>query len=69
VPSVAVSVAAVIGLLAFDAALGGDEPFAGLLLEQRMLTLNIFMSVSIGTGLFLASAMANEHRGNPSRAS
>lgn len=62
VPSVAVTVAAIIGLLAFDAALGADGPFFGMGLEQRMLTLNIFMSVSIGTGLFLASAMANERR-------
>jgi integral membrane sensor domain MASE1 len=62
VPSVAVTVAALIGLLAFDAALGGDGSFMGMALEQRMLTLNIFMSVSIGTGLFLASAMANERR-------
>jgi integral membrane sensor domain MASE1 len=62
VPTVAVSAGAALGLFAVDAALNGAGPFVGVSLEQRMVSLNLFMSVSIGTGLFLASAVANERR-------
>ena len=50
-PSVALTVGAVLGLFAFDAALAGVGPFQGTSLEDRMVALNVFMSVSIGTGL------------------
>ena len=61
-PSVALTVGAVLGLFAFDAALAGIGPFQGTSVEDRMVALNVFMSVSIGTGLFLAAASANERR-------
>ncbi len=61
-PSVAVTVGTALGLFAFDAALAGLGPFQGLSVEERMVSLNVFMSVSIGTGLFLAAASANERR-------
>jgi integral membrane sensor domain MASE1 len=61
-PSVALTVGAVLGLFAFDAALAGVGPFEGSSVEDRMVALNVFMSVSIGTGLFLAAASANERR-------
>jgi integral membrane sensor domain MASE1 len=62
VPSVAVTVGTALGLFAFDAALAGLGPFQGVSVEERMVSLNVFMSVSIGTGLFLAAASANERR-------
>jgi integral membrane sensor domain MASE1 len=61
-PNVAVTVGSVLGLFAFDAALAGQGPFQGLSFETRLVSLNLFMSVSIGTGLFLAAAAANERR-------
>jgi hypothetical protein len=62
VPSVGVSVGMILGLFAFDAALAGLGPFREASVEQRMVSLNVFMSVTIGTGLFLAAAAANERR-------
>jgi integral membrane sensor domain MASE1 len=62
VPSVAVTVGTALGLFAFDAALAGLGPFQGISVGERMVSLNVFMSVSIGTGLFLAAAAANERR-------
>jgi integral membrane sensor domain MASE1 len=62
VPSVAVTVGTALGLFAFDAALAGLGPFQGVSVSERMVSLNVFMSVSIGTGLFLAAAAANERR-------
>jgi hypothetical protein len=62
VPSVAATVGAALGLFAFDAALAGLGPFQGGTVQERMVSLNVFMSVSIGTGLFLAAASANERR-------
>jgi integral membrane sensor domain MASE1 len=62
VPSVAVTVGTALGLFAFDAALAGLGPFQGLSVGDRMVSLNVFMSVSIGTGLFIAAAAANERR-------
>lgn len=62
VPSVAVSVGTALGLFAFDAALEGLGPFLGISVEDRMVSLNVFMCVTIGTGLFLAAAAANERR-------
>lgn len=62
VPSVAVTVGTALGLFAFDAALAGLGPFQGSSVDERMVSLNVFMSVSIGTGLFLAAAAANERR-------
>jgi integral membrane sensor domain MASE1 len=62
VPSVALTVGTALGLFAFDAALAGAGPFQGGSLGERMVSLNVFMSVSIGTGLFLAAAAANERR-------
>jgi integral membrane sensor domain MASE1 len=62
VPSVAVTVGTALGLFAFDAALAGLGPFQGASVGDRMVSLNVFMSVSIGTGLFLAAASANERR-------
>ena len=62
VPSVAVTVGAVLGFFAFDAALAGLGPFQGSSVDDRMVSLNVFMSVSIGTGLFIAAAAANERR-------
>jgi integral membrane sensor domain MASE1 len=62
VPSVGVSVGMILGLFAFDAALAGLGPFREASLEQRMVSLNVFMCVTIGTGLFLAAASANERR-------
>jgi integral membrane sensor domain MASE1 len=61
-PSVALTVGTALGLFAFDAALAGLGPFQGGTVESRMVALNVFMSVSIGTGLFLAAAAANERR-------
>jgi integral membrane sensor domain MASE1 len=62
VPSVALSVGTALGLFAFDAAIAGLGSFQGVSVEQRMVSLNVFMSVSIGTGLFLAAAAGNERR-------
>jgi integral membrane sensor domain MASE1 len=61
-PNVAVTVGSVLGLFAFDAALAGQGPFQGLSFETRLVSLNVFMCVSIGTGLFLAATAANERR-------
>ena len=62
VPSVAVTVGTALGLFAFDAAFAGAGPFQGYSTAEQMVYLNIFTSVSIGTGLFLAAASANERR-------
>jgi integral membrane sensor domain MASE1 len=62
VPSVAVTVGTALGIFAFDAALAGLGPFQGVSVGERMVSLNVFMSVSIGTGLLLAAAAANERR-------
>jgi integral membrane sensor domain MASE1 len=62
VPSVAVTVGTALGLFAFDAAFAGVGPFQGYSTAEQMVYLNIFTSVSIGTGLFLAAASANERR-------
>jgi MASE1 len=62
VPSVAATAGAALGLFAFDAALAGLGPFQGATVQERMVSLNVFMSVSIGTSLFLAAASANERR-------
>ncbi len=63
VPSVAVTVAVVVGIFAFDAALSGRGAFAGSVpLDARMLSLNIFVAVLLVTALFLASVMASERR-------
>jgi len=67
-PNVAVTVGSVLGLFAFDAALAGQGPFQGSV-EVRLVSLNVFMSVSIGTGLFLAAAAANERRFEAEQAS
>lgn len=62
VPSVAVTVGTVLGLFALDAGLAGTGPFAGLSIADRMVYLNVFMGVSIGTSLFLAAAMGESRR-------
>ncbi len=62
VPTVAVSAGTILGLFAFNATLAGLGPILGVSAEARMVSLNFFMSVTIGTGLFLASASANERR-------
>jgi integral membrane sensor domain MASE1 len=62
VPSVAVTVGTALGLFAFDAALAGLGPFQGGTVGERMMSLNVFMSVSIGTGLFPAAAAASQRR-------
>jgi len=61
-PNVAVTVGAALGLFAFSAALKGQDYFTGGTAEARFVSLNIFMSVCICTGLFLAAAAANERR-------
>jgi integral membrane sensor domain MASE1 len=62
VPTVAVTAGTALGLFAVDAALAGAGPFQGISVELRMVSLNMFMSVSIGTGLFLAASAANDRR-------
>jgi integral membrane sensor domain MASE1 len=62
VPSVGLTVGTVLALFAFDASLAGTGPFRGTTLEEQLVYLNLFMSVCIGTGLFLAAAAANERR-------
>jgi integral membrane sensor domain MASE1 len=61
-PTVAVTVGAALGLFAFSAALTGQGNFTGAAAEARFVSLNVFMSVCICTGLFLAAAAANERR-------
>jgi len=61
-PNVAVTVGAALGLFAFSAALKGQDYFTGGTAEARFVSLNIFMSVCICTGIFLAAAAANERR-------
>jgi integral membrane sensor domain MASE1 len=61
-PSVALTVGTVLGLFAFDAAIAGIGPFRGGTVAERMVSLNVFMSVSMATGLFIAAAAANERR-------
>jgi integral membrane sensor domain MASE1 len=61
-PNVAVTVGAALGLFAYSAALKGQDYFTGGTAEARFVSLNIFMSVCICTGLFLAAAAANERR-------
>jgi integral membrane sensor domain MASE1 len=61
-PNVAVTVGTALGLIAFSAALTGQDYFTGGTAEARFVSLNIFMSVCICTGLFLAAAAANERR-------
>lgn len=62
VPSVALTVASALGLFAMDAVLCERGPFQGVSFAERMVSLNVFMSVSIGTALFVAAASANEKR-------
>ncbi|HVU24095.1 MAG TPA: MASE1 domain-containing protein [Opitutus sp.] len=62
VPSVAVTVGAVLGLFAFDAVLAGGGPLRGDPVGDQMFYLNVFMTVCLGTSLFLAAAMGQEHR-------
>ena len=62
VPSVAVTVGVVLGLFALDAGLIGAGPFADMYIGDRLIYLNVFMGVSIGTSLFLAAAMGEERR-------
>ena len=62
VPSVAISVGTVLGMFAFEATLAGLGPFRGATFESQMVSLNFFMSVTIGTGLFLAAALGNNRR-------
>jgi integral membrane sensor domain MASE1 len=61
-PTVAVTMGIVLALFAFDGAMAGLGPFQGMSVQERLLSLNVSMSVSIGTGLFLAAAAANERR-------
>jgi integral membrane sensor domain MASE1 len=61
-PTVAVTMGIVLALFSFDAAMAGIGPFQGMSVQERLLSLNVSMSVSIGTGLFLAAAAANERR-------
>jgi integral membrane sensor domain MASE1 len=61
-PTVAVTMGIVLALFSFDAAMAGVGPFQGMSVQERLLSLNVSMSVSIGTGLFLAAAAANERR-------
>jgi hypothetical protein len=62
VPSVAVTVGTLLGLFAFDAALAGQGPLAGIAVADRMFYLNVFMGVCIGTSLFLGAAMGEGRR-------
>jgi integral membrane sensor domain MASE1 len=62
VPSVAVSVGSVLALFAFDAVLNGHGNFSGLPIGDRMVYLNIFMGVCIGTSLALAASMGQHRR-------
>lgn len=62
VPSVAVTVGTALGLFAFDAAIAGLGPYQGGSMQQQMVSLNVFMCVTIGTGLFITAAAANERR-------
>lgn len=62
VPSVAVTVGAVLGLFAFDAVLAGGGPLRGDPIGDQMFYLNVFMTVCLGTSIFLAAAMGQEHR-------
>ena len=62
VPSVSLTVGTVLGVFAFDAALAGAGRFQGMRVDERMVSLNMFMIVSVGTGLILAAASANERR-------
>jgi integral membrane sensor domain MASE1 len=62
VPSVAITVGAVLGLFAFDAVLAGGGPLRGEPLGDQMFYLNVFMTVCLGTSIFLAAAMGQEHR-------
>jgi integral membrane sensor domain MASE1 len=68
-PNVAVTVGTALGLIAFSAALTGQDFFTGGTAEARFVSLNIFMSVCICTGLFLAAAAANERRFEAEQAS
>ena len=61
-PTVAVTMGIALALFSFDAAIAGVGPFQGMSVQERLLSLNVSMSVSIGTGLFLAAAAANERR-------
>lgn len=62
VPSVPVTLGAVLGLFAFDAVLTGGGPLRGEPIGDQMFYLNVFMGVCLGTGLFLAAAMGQERR-------
>jgi hypothetical protein len=62
VPTVALTAGMVLSLFAFDAAFAGMGAFEGVSVDDRMVALNVFMGVTIGTALFLAAAAANEHR-------
>ena len=62
VPSIAISAGTVLGMFAFEATLAGLGPFRGATFDSQMVSLNFFMSVTIGTGLFLAAALGNDRR-------
>ena len=61
-PVVAVTVGSVLGLFAFDACLIGAGPFAAITSGDRMLSLNVFMAVTIASALFLAAALGDSRR-------
>lgn len=62
VPSVAVTVGALLGLFAFDAVLAHAGPFQGTWTGAQMVYLNVFMGVCLGTALFLSAALAQQRR-------
>ena len=62
VPSVPITLGSVLGLFAFDAVLAGGGPLRGSPVGDQMFYLNVFMTVCLGTSLFLAAAVGQEHR-------
>jgi integral membrane sensor domain MASE1 len=62
VPSVAITVGMMLGLVAFDGVLAGAGPLEGVATGDRMFYLNVFMGVCIGTSLFLSGAMGDQRR-------
>ncbi len=68
VPSVAVSVGALLGLFAFDAVMAGAGPFRGVERGEQMVYLNVFMGVCLGSALFLAAAMAQQRNAEAEQA-
>ena len=61
-PSIAITAGTVLGFFAFDAALVEAGPFAAIPANERLLYLNGFMAITIGTSLFLAAAMGDSVR-------